>query len=784
MIVAGNPDHSFADIACLVRLRGTMHFNLVTSWLRGLKFLGVISVTLVLSPTIFGQPGILIFGGPLPQVELTEPRIEVVSGPLAARLEQARALTTAKNWDEAVDIYRELAADSTDRVVAIDGGRYVSLGSYCQMQLAKMPPDGLAAYRRRVDSVAERLYREGLAARDEQKLRRVATDFFCSGWGDDALLTLGEIALDRADYAAARREWQQLNPLIRDPNGRSLWQALHGIDLKTNWDEIDRRWRERAEPPTWLAYPDSQYDLAQIRVWLILVSIRAGEFDRAAFELEVFRHWHPHAEGRLGGQHVVFVAALEKLLVSAHDWKPLPPLTDWPTFGGSQSRDAISAPLGPKLMPLWDHTVELVPPPFPRRLVRTARSNVSEEIAREAGRPLSCFPVVHGEQVLFADGSGIHAVELATGKPAISADGMIYGNEATEPEGQIGQFPLVAEAGVSFGLPRLTLNVIDAIVYARVGALATSHSELANRTSGDRIVGLDLRREGLLTFHAKPDDASWTFDGTPVGNGQHLFVAMRHNGATPQAAVACFDASTGNELWRTPIVSADTPAGNFGDEITHNLLTLVGDRIYFNTYLGVVVALDTHDGKVCWLHKYNRWVGKPFSPGATTPLFFERGPSPCLYADGVVFAAPADTPTVLALDADTGQSLWSCEQLADSLHLFSATKQHLIVSGNRLASLDRFTGKIKWIWPESQRAGIRGIGRGVIAGNEVFWPTRTDIYVIDVESGARTRPPISLSPVGNCGANLASAAGRLLVAGYDKLMAYGPSPKSPQTETP
>jgi cellulose synthase operon protein C len=66
------------------------------------------------------------------------------------------------------------------------------------------------------------------------------------------------------------------------------------------------------------------------------------------------------------------------------------------------------------------------------------------------------------------------------------------------------------------------------------------------------------------------------------------------------------------------------------------------------------------------------------------------------------------------------------------------------------------------------------MGRGVIAGNEIFWPTRTEIYAFDPASGTRTRSPISLSPVSDCGANLAAAAGRLIVAGYDKLQCFGP----------
>jgi hypothetical protein len=143
------------------------------------------------------QPVRLIFGGPAPQAELTAPQIDAVPSTIASRLEQARALAAARNWDEAVDIYSELASEHTDRVVALDDTRYVGLPTYCQLQLAKLPAEALVAYRRRVDAQAERWYREGLAARDSQMLTRVVDKLFCSSWGDDALLALGELALER-----------------------------------------------------------------------------------------------------------------------------------------------------------------------------------------------------------------------------------------------------------------------------------------------------------------------------------------------------------------------------------------------------------------------------------------------------------------------------------------------------------------------------------------------------------------------------------------------------------
>jgi outer membrane protein assembly factor BamB len=248
---------------------------------------------------------------------------------------------------------------------------------------------------------------------------------------------------------------------------------------------------------------------------------------------------------------------------------------------------------------------------------------------------------------------------------------------------------------------------------------------------------------------------------------------MRHSEVTPRAYVACFDAATGIQQWRTPIGAADTIVGGAADEISHNLLTLVENRVYLNTNLGLVAALDAETGDVSWISRYDRHTGKTFVLGSAVPLHFDRDPSPCAYSDGLLFVAPSDAPTILALDANTGKTIWQQDQLSDALHLLGVAGKHLIVSGNVISGLDISSGHVVWTWPENDRAGIRGMGRGVFAGNEILWPTRNEILVIDPQTGGQTRPPISLSPLAG-GANLAISQGRLVVAGYDKLMVWGP----------
>jgi hypothetical protein len=739
------------------------------------------------------QPIQFGLGSP-PQSELTPPQVDVVSGPIAARLEQARALVADKNWAEAVDTYRELANDDSGRVVALEDDRYLGLRTYCQLQLAQLPAEGLTAYRRSVDPFAERLYREGIAARDEQKLRRVVDEMFCSSWGDDALLALGEMALERADFAAARRSWEQTSPLLRDPNGLPMWLALRDIDLNPHWPEIEKRWLDRAKPPTWLTYPDTQLDLADIRARLILASIRAGEFDRATLELDFFRRLHPTAVGRLGGQEGPYVAALERLIYAAREW-PTEPLNDnWPTFARSQTRCSTAPPLGPIVGPAWAEPVKL--PKFAKihRAVFERRFNLGgpfggglendappEAAVRESENPLGCFPIAVGNVLVYNDGINIRAVDLATGSPAVTPSGELYREQMTAGPGN--RMPPEAAVVMRFdaihGVPRSTLGAVEGVVYGRVGRFATTRLDAQMATPGDRLVGIDLARDGLLAFQAKPEDASWSFDGAPVSNGRRLWIAMRHSDVSPHAYVACFDTASSAMLWRTSIGAADTPAAGNGDEITHNLLTLVGDRIYFNTNLGLVAALDAEHGEITWLHQYERTSGG-FAQGLERPLHFDRDPSPCLYRDGLLIVAPSDTPAIFALDAQTGQQLWTTDQLPDALHMLGVVQQSLIVSGNRLWSLDIRSGKKRFVWPESEHAGIRGMGRGLIAGEEIFWPTRDTIYVMHALTGERTRPPISLKDISQNGANLAAAQNHLIIAAHDKLTALGPNQPPPK----
>jgi outer membrane protein assembly factor BamB len=247
---------------------------------------------------------------------------------------------------------------------------------------------------------------------------------------------------------------------------------------------------------------------------------------------------------------------------------------------------------------------------------------------------------------------------------------------------------------------------------------------------------------------------------------------MRQSDVNPHAAVACFDAARGRMLWRTTLGAADTPAGGSMDEITSNLVTLAGERIYFNTNAGVVGALRADDGSICWLYRYDRRLQPAERDSSGVPAQWGRDPSPAVCHAGQLFVAPSDTPQLFALDAETGRLIWSTGELANATHLLGIVDGTLIVSGATLNGVDARTGRLKYAWPNGQAAGVRGMGRGVIAGNEVFWPTRQKVFVLDATTGVPSRAAIDLGPAGSEGANLIAAEGYLVAAGYDRMMAY------------
>jgi len=648
-------------------------------------------------------------------------------------------------FDEAVQTLRQVMEESGSKLIDVTETRFIPVRDFCHLQLASLPPEALSLYRGRVDPVARKWYETGIARRDRRLLSQVVDEALASSWGDDALAALGEMALEEGHPAAARSYWEKIIPV--DPPSDA--------------------------PRTWLSVPETDLDLAGVRARLVLASILEGSLDRARDELARFRRLHPDARGRLGGQQVDYADTLATLLAESAAWPEPQRGAGWPTFAGSPERSRLAPTATEPGAVAWRVPLR---PTLPANQSVWGSGAPTPRVAEDARSPLSYHPVLAGELLLINNQVEILAVDVRTGRPAWGqGTAEIFRDQFDEPVYTLYHPP------DNLGVPRFTMTIHDGKLYAKMGPSVTS------RPAGGRMAGgagylvcIDLEAEGRLIWKAAPSDESWAFEGSPLVDGPNVYVAMRRSDIQPQAHVACLDAETGRLRWRRFICAAETPARGALHETTHNLLAMDRQTLYYNTNLGAVAAVSAIDGQLEWVSLYPRArQGDLLDPAP----HLSRDLNPCLVDRGRLLVAPADSPRVFALDASTGQILWqTATALEDVVHLLGVSDDQLIASGYRLYWISlkpEEAGRVKHVWPDGHER--LGFGRGVLAGDCVWWPTRERIYVFDRHTG-KLKKAIDLRPHGATGGNLLVGPERLLIATDDELIAFGPETR-PREET-
>jgi outer membrane protein assembly factor BamB len=728
-----------------------------------------------------------------------------------SQLETIDRFVDAGQWDEAVEALRRLMDTDGDKLLALTGRsgaerkdgqfvRYIPLRDYCQLRLAELhgrADEALDLYRARVDSLAENWLREATTTSDADQFRRIVERFFVSSFGDDALDQLGERELTQGRFTLAREAWERISPELRIgmqlgqetglAPGLPLWLAHRGQAVEEPGQPLDQPSAQRSPESAWLAYPDTDLNLADVRARLVLVSILEGSRTRAAIEWEQFRRLHGTAEGTLAGRRGPYTDLLRELLEQSRTWAPIPPPAGWTTFGGAATRGKIApGSVDLAMRPIW--VVDL-----PRQQAEAQWIDDVTRPAEERDALLSYHPLVVGDKVLVCNGERIedvHAYDLQTGRPlwpeATVTDRPAPGAAAlplaVQPLGR----DLVLRPGPQQrqGVARYTMTAAGGRLFVKLGTQATSlvPNERFDPPSPGHLVALDLKTEKRRMFDIHLEAASWgagwAFEGAPLIDGENLYVSLRRReNLRSQSHVACFVMRRNRaELrWRTQVVTAESPAQGDLDEYTHHLLTLDQGVLYTNTNLGAVAAIDARDGRIRWLTRY------PRAPLTSSNIdrsgrYLLRDLNPCLVAQDTVFAAPADCDRIFALDATTGMLLWQTApgHAEDAVHLLGVGADHLLASGDRLYWIDRYAGRVQARFPERIEADLRGYGRGVLVGDNVLWPTRDRIFVLAQDGPRSVRQPIELAPIGMTGGNLVPAGDILLVAGADRLAAYNP----------
>lgn len=675
-----------------------------------------------------------------------------------------KALATAQdhvaeqNWAQAIPLLQQLIESQGDELVPLELGRYWNAADLSQAIIARFPSDALKLYRDRVDPLLKNVFEAGKRELDEQQLRRVVQAGFNSSYGDDALWILGELAFERGDFALARTTWELLIP---------------------EQPRADQAATKLATATGELTYLDPDYPAAEVAARLVLCSIFAGQFELADRELPAFQKMYPQAKGHLAGEDGDFAEILARWRSKATKWKSQQATaSDWPTVGGDNTRNRESSAPSESLGLRW--SAVLPNNPFVGR---------SPRIALHERPPLSFLPVVADGAVFVSGPDSVHAFDLLTGKP----------HWPTNDKDPSRIFTSVGEAALrptleTVGVPYYSLTVDNGRLFTRLGPPIVRRSRNETHTVSE-IFGFDLRTEGQLIFQqaasaldgpdVSPEATGWSFEGTPVVDGNRLWVSARRGFPEEEIELACFDVESRQLLWRRRLCAVLRNNPEHYNVMGHRLLTLSDGRLIVETSAGAIAALDAETGRVLWLVAYEVIPREDLPIDLNDPR--RHGLVPCVAAEGLVFAAPTDSNMVFCLDAATGRIIWQYK-IGDRIqHLLGVVDGRLIASGRQLWALSVQNGRP--VWPE-QRVGSddprgHGYGRGVIAGWSIYWPLREEIWRVDVRTGALQARHAIQQALGETGGNLVIANGILLIAQGQRLVALGepivvPPAASPQ----
>ncbi len=694
-----------------------------------------------------------------------------------ALLRNAASHAREGQWAEAVEIEQRVIEQYGEKVVKLnkddpaadptgESVLFVDLRRFCQRRLAALPPEARAIYRRRVDSQAERWFQEGTKQRDRSLLRRVVEETFCSSRGDDAADLLGDLAFQDGRFGEALLMYRRLVP-------------------------------DRPDDRSGLVHPDPSVDLARVAAKKLLCRAALGENPPDNAALDAYAKAYPDVAGTLAGRTGPYLQSLKQALASDRLAPPAQPDSRWPTFAGSPTRTKVvpgSIDVGSQQ---WQ--VDLMPISPDRKFPPSRRMGGFASTPIPTDRLLGYHPIVLRDQVIVCDETRVVAYNL-NDRPASASSTIkeVWRHDA-DPEAST---PQAARAYAN--VPRYTLTAFGDRIYVRLGPTVVPYFGMGRMGMGmgmggaqagasqSAIVALDRSAEGKslwrrsaaeISFPGRPEGTNRNagFEGTPVADARSVYVAMTDRREQTTTYVVCLDAETGATRWVRYVGAASSDAENimgfgmgmgFGpgypSELGHRLLSLDGPTLFYQTNLGAVVSLDAETGAIRWVVTYPRIE-------RTDGQSRERDLNPAIVHEGLVIAAPDDSSSVYAFHAGTGRLVWKTDPLPDDVklaHLLGVAKGRLIGTGDRVVLFDVKTGKRVSIWPDGPK-GYEGFGRGLLAGDKIYWPTRTEIHILDQATGLRTDPPIKLQEsFQTSGGNLAVGDGYLIIAQTDKLVVF------------
>ncbi|HEY1684678.1 MAG TPA: PQQ-binding-like beta-propeller repeat protein [Tepidisphaeraceae bacterium] len=672
----------------------------------------------------------------------------------------AERMAHLRQWDTAATTLQEIIDKNADRVIPTQADaqnhptQYATAAWLAQLRLSQWPTEGLQVYRAKYDALAAALLAK--SQNDPAILHTIVERYFLTPSAEVAGERLADDAITAGNFAEA---------------------AWLGQKFLSHESQLGS---ERAR-------------------WLFTTAIAnhlTGDDANAKNQLTELRDKFPQSLGKVAGKDVVLADALDQ-------WLRVAPPADqrtgnsWSTLWGDDTRNRlITSTVKVGASPLLSIPLS-VPGDTPGIGDSESDIHTRQQEDRALGMWLNVWPIVDGDCLYFQDATRICARNLDTG---LAPQG--WTDYATGPAGSpigtalaitLTSDSLLAITGQGRTNQPMSVRGIPPF-YPGTGPVSAPPA---------RLVSLD-RTTGQLRWSAGSSDLpdqgslrSLTFSGCPLVAEGNVYVLARGSraGQFDDCYLLCFQEQTGKYMWSSYIASASaTMAPGFGNgggpsnDLSH--LSYLGGRIFVQSNVGAVAALDAQSGNILWLDVYSRREITPvmrrrFFGGAMFPQAKPWTFNAPLIDHGRVFVLPCDGDDLLVYDASDGKEIQHL-----SLSDFDQPETLLAADGDRvLFSSDDKLWCINWraydsakfangdqdciLWRQDFRESpIQG--RPQVTQNVVYVPTRR-LYRIDIRTGkiADVFPPLSQPLPAQGPGNILAIADKLIFACSDRIDVYG-----------
>lgn len=377
---------------------------------------------------------------------------------------------------------------------------------------------------------------------------------------------------------------------------------------------------------------------------------------------------------------------------------------------------------------------------------------------------LETLPVQAGKRILLTNTLRLFALDAGTGELAWSSP--LPPEWEALPRGSAFQFFEGLDLDGLMALPAAGEHVAVAALqlpFSRSPNEAWQGITIRTALPERRLFAFELSTGRPLWSHApagKWDPCVGAFEqrmsltAGPLVAGTRVFVPCISNEETIDYHVACYALETGTRVWTTLVARGPTEL----NQSKHRFLEFAtaplvaskdGKRVFAQTNLGQLAALDADTGAIQWQSEY-----EPIPPPKTKsynpqPRKMPWRTTPPLVLGDVLLATPRDCAKVLVLDLETGREVkgpWKPDEGRVD-YLVGARGETLYLGGEQLVALTRAGGfgakaewKVAWSYSLGTRSGgLRG-ARARLVGDEIFAQGRDGtIHVLAASDGSLRR---------------------------------------------